>query len=218
MLGSLCVAVYGHILSSSMGLLEFLSPLLPLNLAYHSLVCRYLPDQPCSLTLVAVTVPVTHSMILINDLFPCECRFNHPIQSTSIPKNYLPQHGIPFTDIPNPPYTLRLPLESKVNSSSPILPLEPDSDTVTSLPASQYTSTSTTQQLLINVHLALERMRIMAKREGGTGRGPRVMVLGPPSSGKTTVVKNLVNMALGSGVDWSIGVVGLDPASVRLVT
>ena len=39
------------------------------------------------------------------------------------------------------------------------------------------------------------------------------MVIGPPSSGKTTVVKNLVNMALGSGMGWSVGVVGLDPAS-----
>ena len=40
-------------------------------------------------------------------------------------------------------------------------------------------------------------------------RGPRVMVLGPPSSGKTTVVKNLVNMALGTGMGWSVGVAGL---------
>jgi polyribonucleotide 5'-hydroxyl-kinase len=40
------------------------------------------------------------------------------------------------------------------------------------------------------------------------------MVLGPPSSGKTTVVKNLVNMALSSGMEWSVGVAGLDPASV----
>lgn len=40
------------------------------------------------------------------------------------------------------------------------------------------------------------------------------MVLGPPSSGKTAVVKNLVNMALGSGMGWNMGVVGLDPASV----
>ena len=40
------------------------------------------------------------------------------------------------------------------------------------------------------------------------------MVLGPSSSGKTTVVKSLVNMALGSGMGWSVGLVGLDPASV----
>lgn len=40
------------------------------------------------------------------------------------------------------------------------------------------------------------------------------MVLGPPSSGKTTVVKNLVNMALSSGLGWTPGVIGLDPSSV----
>jgi polyribonucleotide 5'-hydroxyl-kinase len=41
------------------------------------------------------------------------------------------------------------------------------------------------------------------------------MVLGPACSGKSTVVKSLVNMALGTGMGWSPGVVGLDPANVR---
>jgi polyribonucleotide 5'-hydroxyl-kinase len=40
------------------------------------------------------------------------------------------------------------------------------------------------------------------------------MVLGQPSSGKTTVVKNLVNMALSSGMGWNVGVASLDPSSV----
>ncbi|WVR07435.1 hypothetical protein IAU60_004476 [Kwoniella sp. DSM 27419] len=92
---------------------------------------------------------------------------------------------------------------------------------VTSLPASQYTSSSTIQQQLLNIHLALERTRILAKRALINGmsnqeridRGPRVMIVGPPSSGKTTVVKNLVNMALGTGMGWTPTVVGLDPAS-----
>ncbi|ORY35433.1 hypothetical protein BCR39DRAFT_509714 [Naematelia encephala] len=99
---------------------------------------------------------------------------------------------------------------------------------VSALPISQYTSTSTTQPQLVALHLALERQRILAKRHisggpsNGQGysngtqpitRGPRVMVLGPPSSGKTTVVKNLINMALSSGMGWSVGVAGLDPAS-----
>ncbi|WVF72692.1 mRNA cleavage and polyadenylation factor Clp1 [Kwoniella sp. CBS 6097] len=92
---------------------------------------------------------------------------------------------------------------------------------VTSLPASQYTSTSTIQPQLLNLHLALERTRILAKRfindgsvnEDGIQRGPRVMIVGPPSSGKTTVVKNLVNLALGTGMGWTPGVVGLDPSS-----
>ncbi|TXT15651.1 hypothetical protein VHUM_00154 [Vanrija humicola] len=87
---------------------------------------------------------------------------------------------------------------------------------VSTLPASQYTSTSTTQPHLNSLHLALERLRILARRgqaSDPTARGPRVLVLGPPSSGKTTVVKNLVNLALGSGLGWNVGVAGLDPAS-----
>lgn len=93
---------------------------------------------------------------------------------------------------------------------------------VSTLPASQYSSTSTTLPHLISLHLALERLRILARRGGegalftpeGTPKGPRVMVVGPPSSGKTTVVKNLVNMALGSGMGWTVGVAGIDPSSV----
>jgi polyribonucleotide 5'-hydroxyl-kinase len=40
------------------------------------------------------------------------------------------------------------------------------------------------------------------------------MVLGPPSSGKTTVAKSLVNMALGTGLGWNVAVAGIDPSSV----
>lgn len=47
-------------------------------------------------------------------------------------------------------------------------------------------------------------------------RGPRVMIMGPQSSGKTTVMKNLVNLALGTGMGWTPGVIGLDPSSVSL--
>ncbi|ODN92739.1 protein Clp1 [Cryptococcus wingfieldii CBS 7118] len=82
---------------------------------------------------------------------------------------------------------------------------------VANMPASQYTSSPTNQPQLINIHLALERERILAKR--GQGSAPRVMVIGQANAGKTTVVKNLVNMALGSGLGWTPGVVGLDPAS-----
>ncbi|WVN90221.1 mRNA cleavage and polyadenylation factor Clp1 [Cryptococcus depauperatus CBS 7841] len=84
---------------------------------------------------------------------------------------------------------------------------------LTSIPSSQYTSTSTTQPQLINIHLALERLRILAKRGHEGIVGPRMMVMGPLSSGKSTVVKNLVNMALGTGLGWTPGVVGLDPSS-----
>jgi len=40
------------------------------------------------------------------------------------------------------------------------------------------------------------------------------MVVGPPCSGKTSVVKALTNMALGTGMGWTPTVVGLDPSSV----
>ena len=86
---------------------------------------------------------------------------------------------------------------------------------VTNLPASHYTSTSTVQPQLLNLHLAMERQRILSKR-GMEQRGPRVMIMGPQSSGKTTVMKNLVNLALGTGMGWTPGVIGLDPSSVSL--
>ena len=87
---------------------------------------------------------------------------------------------------------------------------------VTGLPASQYVSDTTTQPALVSLHMALEKQRILARR--GQGQGPRIMVLGPPSSGKSTLVKSLVNMASGSGMGWSVGVAGLDPASVCLIS
>lgn len=86
---------------------------------------------------------------------------------------------------------------------------------VTGLPASQYVSDTTTQPALVSLHMALEKQRILARR--GQGQGPRIMVLGPPSSGKSTLVKSLVNMASGSGMGWSVGVAGLDPSSVRYI-
>ena len=46
--------------------------------------------------------------------------------------------------------------------------------------------------------------------------GPRVMVIGPSNSGKSTVVKSLLNLALSGGMGWSVGVVGLDPANVSM--
>jgi polyribonucleotide 5'-hydroxyl-kinase len=43
------------------------------------------------------------------------------------------------------------------------------------------------------------------------------MVVGPSSSGKTSTVKALTNMALGTGMGWTPCIVGLDPASVSLL-
>ncbi|KAJ9093607.1 hypothetical protein QFC19_008274 [Naganishia cerealis] len=44
--------------------------------------------------------------------------------------------------------------------------------------------------------------------------GPRLMVLGPANAGKSTMIKNLVNLALGSGMGWAPAVVSLDPSNI----
>lgn len=90
--------------------------------------------------------------------------------------------------------------------------------------AGAYVSSASTWPGVRNVHLALEAERIRARRRragstkngagGGAAGGPRVLVLGSPSSGKSTTVKTLLNLALGGGMGWGLGVVGLDPGEV----
>lgn len=77
-----------------------------------------------------------------------------------------------------------------------------------------------------NVHLALEKMRVRAL---STHRGsplpsgpeqevdpepPRVLVLGPENSGKTTVCKILTNYAVRAGQGWTPMYVNTDPSEV----
>lgn len=111
-------------------------------------------------------------------------------------------------------------------------------------PSTSYTSTSSILPKVRNLHLALEYRRIMVKRalamsdsiksENGTtapageasNQSPssplrdsrtwahRIMVVGPANSGKSTLMKNLVNLTLGSGLNWTPGVVSLDPGDV----
>jgi polyribonucleotide 5'-hydroxyl-kinase len=105
--------------------------------------------------------------------------------------------------------------------------------TVSSAPSTAYTSLSSTFPFILSVHLALERRRILAKRNINARldysqddqdekvlleqeRGPRVMVLGPANSGKSTMIKGLLNLAVGSGMGWSPGVIGLDPGTVSI--
>ena len=82
-----------------------------------------------------------------------------------------------------------------------------------------------------NVHIALEQMRVRALAvsrgsppPGGddddpTGMGvtdpPRVLVLGPENSGKTTVCKILTNYTVRAGQDWAPVLVNVDPSEVR---
>ena len=78
-----------------------------------------------------------------------------------------------------------------------------------------------------NVHIALEQMRVRAlaavrgspvpEDEGDdtvSTDPPRVLVLGPENSGKTTVCKILANYAVRAGQDWVPAYVNVDPSEV----
>jgi hypothetical protein len=76
-----------------------------------------------------------------------------------------------------------------------------------------------------NVHLALEKMRVRAlsSHRGSLSPGPeqeadpeppRVLVLGPENSGKTTVCKILTNYAVRAGQGWTPMYVNTDPSEV----
>lgn len=76
-----------------------------------------------------------------------------------------------------------------------------------------------------NLHIAFEQMRVRALRvlhgspvpDGESdvnSEPPRVLVLGPENSGKTTVCKILVNYAVRAGQGWSPLLVNVDPSEV----
>lgn len=81
-----------------------------------------------------------------------------------------------------------------------------------------------------NVHLALEQRRARALQAiiGSPASDdenadalelsepPRVLVLGPESSGKTTVSKILTNYCVRAGQDWCPVLVNVDPTEVRV--
>jgi polyribonucleotide 5'-hydroxyl-kinase len=95
---------------------------------------------------------------------------------------------------------------------------------VTGTPSTEYVSDETPMNAYANVHLALEKMRVRAL---STHRGsplpsgpeqdvdpepPRVLVLGPENSGKTTVCKILTNYAVRAGQGWSPMYVNTNPS------
>ena len=79
-----------------------------------------------------------------------------------------------------------------------------------------------------NVHLALEKMRVRALSahqgsplppgpDAEVDPGPpRVLVLGPENSGKTSVCKILTNYAVRAGQDWTPIYVNTNPSEVRV--
>lgn len=76
-----------------------------------------------------------------------------------------------------------------------------------------------------NLHIAFEQMRVRALRElhgspisdddaDASSEPPRILVLGPESSGKTTVCKILTNYAVRVGQGWSPLLVNIDSSEV----
>ncbi|KAJ7221034.1 Pre-mRNA cleavage complex II protein Clp1-domain-containing protein [Mycena haematopus] len=94
---------------------------------------------------------------------------------------------------------------------------------VTGHPSTEYVSEETPMAAYANLHIAFEQMRVRALRDL---RGspvpeyerdkptdpPRVLVLGPEHSGKTTICKLLINYAVRAGQGWSPLLVNTDPA------
>ncbi|KAJ1308731.1 hypothetical protein OPQ81_004422 [Rhizoctonia solani] len=87
---------------------------------------------------------------------------------------------------------------------------------VTGRPSTEYTSDETPMVPLINIHTAFEQMRIRAHHaltanqpETAKVRPPRVLVLGPENSGKTSACKIWCNYAI-RGRSWCPTLINLD--------
>lgn len=79
-----------------------------------------------------------------------------------------------------------------------------------------------------NLHIAFEQMRVRVLSavhgspisdggddpDGLNAEPPRVLVLGPENSGKTTVCKILTNYAVRAGQNWSPLLANVDPSEV----
>lgn len=99
---------------------------------------------------------------------------------------------------------------------------------VTGHPSTEYVSEETPMAAYANLHIAFEQMRVraLAKLHGSplppgdepptAPEPPRVLVLGPENSGKTTVCKILTNYAVRAGQGWSPLLVNVDPSEVCL--
>ncbi|KAF8350494.1 Pre-mRNA cleavage complex II protein Clp1-domain-containing protein [Amanita rubescens] len=91
-----------------------------------------------------------------------------------------------------------------------------------SQPSTEYVSEETPMSAYANLHIALEQMRVRSLRkvhgsppqddEPDTAvEPPRVLILGPENSGKTTVCKILTNYAVRAGQGWTPVYVNVDP-------
>lgn len=96
---------------------------------------------------------------------------------------------------------------------------------VTGRPSTEYVSDETPMSAYANLHFAFEQMRVRALRDlhgspssdddqHPNSQPPRVLILGPENSGKTSISKILSNYALRVAQNWSPLLVNLDPAQV----
>lgn len=85
---------------------------------------------------------------------------------------------------------------------------------VTGQPSTEYVSEETPMAAYANLHVAFEQMRVRALRNlrgspahdddpVANAEPPRVLVLGPENSGKTTLCKILINYVVRMGQGWS---------------
>ncbi|KAF7295436.1 mRNA cleavage and polyadenylation factor CLP1 [Mycena indigotica] len=90
-------------------------------------------------------------------------------------------------------------------------------------PSTEYVSEETPMVPYGNVHYSFEKMRVLAlsqlrgspvpaSERDKPAEPPRVLVVGPENSGKTTLCKILTNYAVRMGQGWSPLLVNLDPA------
>ncbi|KAI0797538.1 hypothetical protein C8Q75DRAFT_738679 [Abortiporus biennis] len=102
---------------------------------------------------------------------------------------------------------------------------------VTGQPSVEYISEETPMSAYSNLHIAFEAMRVkallhtrittypdtataqdIADDSDGPSDAPRILILGPECSGKTTVTKLLLNYATRAGQGWSPMLVNVDPS------
>ncbi|KAF5386906.1 hypothetical protein D9615_001595 [Tricholomella constricta] len=92
-----------------------------------------------------------------------------------------------------------------------------------SQPSTEYVSDETPMAAYANLHIAFEQMRVRALRTlhgspahdddpSASAEPPRVLVVGPENSGKTTLCKILVNYAVRAGQGWSPLLANVDPS------
>ncbi|KAF9447863.1 hypothetical protein P691DRAFT_670597 [Macrolepiota fuliginosa MF-IS2] len=94
-----------------------------------------------------------------------------------------------------------------------------------SQPSTEYVSEETSMKAYGNLHIALEKMRVRSlltltgssltpgepPSNARPSESPRVLVIGPANSGKTTLCKILTNYCVRAGQGWSPILVNIDP-------